>query len=85
MRGSVGSGRVRCFCGPSTASVLRLPPGAWQVRQALPLIPGITAMVGKLGGKDGAGGGAKALLQELRAYRSENFPTSADQDEELLR
>lgn len=56
-----------------------------QVRRAIPLIPVVATTVGELRGNGGAVEGAKAFLEELQAYRSKNFPTSEEQDKELLR
>lgn len=56
-----------------------------QVRRALPLIPTLATKAVEL--KDDGGGivdAARALLGNIRAYQSRNFPTSAEQDEELL-
>ncbi|CAN0415310.1 unnamed protein product [Ascophyllum nodosum] len=53
------------------------------VRRAIPLIPTIAAMMEE---SSGAGRATKprACLEELQAYRSDNFPTSEEQDRELL-
>lgn len=56
-----------------------------QVRRALPLIPPIATAIGESRGSGGATEGAKAYLEELRAYRSANFPSTEEQDGELLR
>ncbi len=55
----------------------------------LPLIPPIAAKIGELGGGDGDEGaiadGARQYLEELQEYRSRSFPSSEEQDRELLR
>lgn len=54
----------------------------------LPLIPPIAARIGGLGGGDGEGEiaeGARQYLEELQAYRSKSFPSTEEQDRELLR
>eukprot|EP00903_Cladosiphon_okamuranus_P008723 g8355.t1 len=59
-----------------------------RVRKALSLIPPIATKIGELRGDvDGKGGineGATAYLRELRAYRSRSFPSTEEQDKELL-
>ena len=55
----------------------------------LPLIPPIATKIGELRGDgDGEGAiaeGARAYLEELQAYRSKSFPSTEEQDRELLR
>lgn len=61
----------------------------WKVRKALPLIPPIATKIGELRkGSDGESAineGARAYLEKLQAYRSANFPTTEEQDRELLK
>lgn len=53
----------------------------------LPLVPPIATKIGELmgDGEDGITKGAELYLEELQAYRSENFPSTEEQDRELLR
>lgn len=53
----------------------------------LPLVPPIATKIGELmgDGEDGMIKGAELYLEELQAYRSENFPSTEEQDRELLR
>lgn len=57
------------------------------MRKVLPLIPPIATKIGELGGSGevAIAEGAMAYLNELQAYRSRNFPSTEDQDRELLR
>ncbi|CAM9302999.1 unnamed protein product [Ectocarpus sp. 4 AP-2014] len=56
------------------------------VRKVLPLVPPIATKIGELmgDGEDGMIKGAELYLEELQAYRSENFPSTEEQDRELL-
>eukprot|EP00752_Nemacystus_decipiens_P006521 g5872.t1 len=58
-----------------------------RVRKVLPLIPPIATKIRELRGHgEGAiAEGATAYLNELQAYRSRSYPSSEDQDRELLR
>lgn len=68
------------FCNASGLYTLLL-----KVRRALPLIPPMAMTVGNLRADGGAVEGARAYLEKVEAYRSANFPSSEEQDGELLR